>query len=67
MCADLGVGDPVTFSVPLRPGVSTGSAVARIGHAAWHEWHMRWREFADRHPTGVVIVRKPVSVQGVTV
>ncbi|MEV5706384.1 Wadjet anti-phage system protein JetD domain-containing protein [Actinoallomurus sp. NPDC052274] len=66
VCADLGVGDPVTFSVPLRPGVSTGSAVARIGHAAWHDWHMRWREFADRHPTGVVIVRKPVSVQGVT-
>ncbi|MFI0449163.1 Wadjet anti-phage system protein JetD domain-containing protein [Actinomadura sp. 6N118] len=66
LCADLGVGDPVSFSVPLRPGVSTGSAVARIGHAAWHEWHMRWREFTDRHPTGVVIVRKPVSVQGVT-
>lgn len=66
VCADLGAGDPVTFSVPLRPGVSTGSAVARIGHAAWHEWHMRWRRFADRHPAGVVIVRKPVSVQGVT-
>lgn len=66
VCADLGVGDPVTFSVPLRPGVSTGSAVARIGHAAWHEWHMRWREFADRHIAGVAIVRKPVSVQGVT-
>ncbi|TDB97140.1 Wadjet anti-phage system protein JetD domain-containing protein [Actinomadura sp. 7K534] len=64
VCADLGVGDPVTFSVPLRPGVSTGTAVARLGYAAWHEWHMRWREFADRHP-GVQIVRKPVSVQGV--
>ncbi|RAY11909.1 hypothetical protein DPM19_28515 [Actinomadura craniellae] len=66
VCADLGAGDPVTFSVPLRPGVSTGGAVARIGHAAWHEWHMRWRGFADRHPVGVVIVRRPVSVQGVT-
>lgn len=66
VCADVGVGDPVTFSVPLRPGVSTGSAVGRIGHAAWHEWHMRWREFADRHAASVVIVRKPVSVQGVT-
>ncbi|MFG2084796.1 MULTISPECIES: Wadjet anti-phage system protein JetD domain-containing protein [unclassified Spirillospora] len=66
VCADIGVGDPVTFSVPLRPGVSTGGAVARIGYAAWHEWHMRWREFADRHPTGVLIVRRPVSVQGVT-
>lgn len=66
VCADLGVGDAVTFAVPLRPGVSTGSAVARIGYAAWHEWHMRWRDFADRCPAGVVIVRKPVSVQGVT-
>jgi hypothetical protein len=46
--------------------VSTGSAVARIGHAAWHEWHMRWREFADRHPADGLIVRRPVSVQGVT-
>lgn len=66
VCADVGVGDPVTFSIPLRPGVSTGSAVARIGYTAWHKWHMRWREFTDRYPTGVVIVRKPVSVQGVT-
>ncbi|POM26382.1 hypothetical protein BTM25_07810 [Actinomadura rubteroloni] len=64
VCADL-AGDPVTFSVPLRPGVASGGAVARIGHAAWHEWHMRWREFADRHP-GVGIVRRPVSVQNVT-
>ncbi|MFC5180773.1 Wadjet anti-phage system protein JetD domain-containing protein [Actinomadura harenae] len=66
VCADLGVGGSVTFSVPLRPGVSTGSTIARIGHAAWHEWHMSWREFADRYPMGVLIVRKPVSVQGVT-
>ncbi|MFA1537844.1 Wadjet anti-phage system protein JetD domain-containing protein [Actinomadura monticuli] len=66
VCADLGAGEPVTFSVPLRPGVSTGSAVARIGYPAWHEWHMRWRDFAGRLPAGVQIVRKPVSVQGVT-
>ncbi|SPT51284.1 Uncharacterized protein conserved in bacteria [Actinomadura madurae] len=64
VCAELGAGEPITFSVPLRPGVSTGSAVARLGYPDWHEWHMRWREFADR--TGVLIVRKPVSVQGVT-
>ncbi|TDC69620.1 DUF3322 and DUF2220 domain-containing protein [Actinomadura sp. GC306] len=64
ICADFGAGDPVTFSVPLRPGVSTGTAVARIGYAAWHEWHMHWREFTDRHPD-VQIVRKPVSIQGV--
>ncbi|XRQ08797.1 Wadjet anti-phage system protein JetD domain-containing protein, partial [Actinomadura welshii] len=66
VCADLGVGDPVVFSVPLRPGVSTGSAVARLGYTAWHEWQRSWREFADRHPPGARIVRKPVSVQGVT-
>ncbi|RKS70976.1 uncharacterized protein DUF3322 [Actinomadura pelletieri DSM 43383] len=67
VCADLGSGDPVMFSVPLRPGVSTGTGVTRIGPEAWHEWHMSWREFADRdHPEGVVIVRKPVSVRGVT-
>ncbi|TDC80769.1 Wadjet anti-phage system protein JetD domain-containing protein [Actinomadura sp. 7K507] len=64
VCADAGA--PVTFSVPLRPGVSTGTAVARIGYSTWHEWRMDWRDFADRHPTGVQIIRKPVSVQGVT-
>ncbi|MEU5989245.1 Wadjet anti-phage system protein JetD domain-containing protein [Spirillospora sp. NPDC047418] len=58
--------EPVTFSVPLRPGVSTGSAVARIGYDAWHEWRMRWREFADRHPASNLIVRRPLPVQGVT-
>jgi hypothetical protein len=41
-------------------------AVARIGHAAWHEWHMGWREFTNRHRADVTIVRKHVSVQGVT-
>ncbi|RFU41216.1 hypothetical protein DZF91_13120 [Actinomadura logoneensis] len=66
VCAALGVGGPVTFSVPLRPGVSTGSAVARIGYRAWHEWHMRWREFAARHPVDALVVRKPLSVQGLT-
>jgi hypothetical protein len=65
VCADLGVGDPVVFSVPLRPGVSTGKAVEQLGHAAWHDWHMRWREFAGRLPAGVKIVRKAVTVRGV--
>ncbi|MGB3443671.1 MAG: Wadjet anti-phage system protein JetD domain-containing protein [Actinophytocola sp.] len=66
VCAELGVGERVTFSVPLRPGVSTGKAVEQIGHAAWHEWHMRWREFAGQLPVGVEIVCKTVSVRGVT-
>lgn len=66
LCAELGVGDPVTFTIPLRPGASTGSAVARIGYDDWNEWRMRWREFADQNPVDVLIVRKPLSVQGVT-
>ncbi|MFA1546069.1 Wadjet anti-phage system protein JetD domain-containing protein [Actinomadura chokoriensis] len=66
VCADLGGGDPVTFSVPLRPGVSTGGAVARVGYPAWYAWRMRWRELTDRQLAGVAIVRKPMSVQGVT-
>ena len=65
VCADLGVGDPVTFAVPLRPGVSTGKAVEQVGHAAWHEWHMQWREFASQLPTGIDLVRKTVTIRGV--
>jgi len=65
VCADLGVGDQVMFSVPLRPNVSTGKAVERLGYTAWHEWHMRWREFCDRLPTGVELVHKSVTIRGV--
>jgi hypothetical protein len=66
VCADLGVGDQVVFSIPLRPGVSTGKAAEQLGHAAWHAWHMRWREFASQLPTGVELVRKAVTIRGVT-
>jgi hypothetical protein len=55
----------VTFSVRLRPGVSTGTAVEQLGHAAWHDWHMRWRQFADRLPAGVELVRATVTIRGV--
>lgn len=65
VCADLGVGDQVTFSIPLRPGVRTGKDVERLGLAAWHDWRMRWREFADHLPAGVEIVRKAVTVRDV--
>ena len=65
VCAEHGVGSRVTFAVPLRPGVSTGSAVARLGYPAWDEWRRSWRTLADRHLAGVSIVHKPVSVQGV--
>lgn len=66
VCADFGVGGPVAFSIPLRPGVSTGKAVERVGHADWHHWHTRWREFADPLPAGAEIVAKKVTIQGVS-
>lgn len=66
VCAELGVGDQVVFSVPLRPGVKTGKAVEQLGHAAWHQWHMQWRDFSDQLPVGVEIVRKTVTIRGVT-
>ena len=65
VCAELGVGEQVAFSVPLRPGVSTGKTVEQLGHAAWHEWHMQWREFARQLPTGAELVRKTVTIRRV--
>ena len=65
VCAELGLGDRIVFSVPLRPGVSNGKDVERLGYATWHECHTRWREFADRLPTGVELVRKSVTIRGV--
>jgi hypothetical protein len=65
VCAELGIGDPVGFSVPLRPGVSTGRAVARLGYPAWHEWHVQWRRFCEHLPTGVDIVRRAVAIRGI--
>ncbi|XVV04905.1 hypothetical protein ACQPW3_05735 [Actinosynnema sp. CA-248983] len=66
VCADLGIGDKLAFSTPLRPGVSTGKAVEQLGHAAWHEWHMLWREYASLFPAGVELVRKAVTIRGVS-
>jgi len=65
VCAELDVGEHVMFSIPLRPGVSTGKAVEQLGHAVWHEWHMQWREFASQLPAGVELVRKTVTIRGV--
>ncbi|WP_020663074.1 Wadjet anti-phage system protein JetD domain-containing protein [Amycolatopsis benzoatilytica] len=65
VCAELGIGDQVTFTVPLRPGVSTGKAVEQLGHAAWHQWHMQWRTFSNQLPDGVELIRKAVTVQRV--
>ncbi|MEU4675138.1 Wadjet anti-phage system protein JetD domain-containing protein [Amycolatopsis sp. NPDC023774] len=65
VCAEHDIGDQVVFSVPLRPGVSTGKAVEQLGYATWHEWHMRWREFSDQLPAGVELVRKAVTIRGV--
>jgi hypothetical protein len=65
VCADLGVGDPVVFAVPLRPGVSTGKAVEQLGYGAWHEWHRQWCELSDQLPAGVELVPKAVTIRGV--
>jgi hypothetical protein len=67
ICSELGTGSPVTFSIPLRPGISTGKAVERFGYDAWHEWHTAWRAFETQHSTsveGVEIVRKPLTIRG---
>ena len=59
---------PATRSCsPFRsaPVCKTGKAVEQLGYAAWHEWHMRWREFYDRLPAGVELVRRAVTIRGV--
>jgi hypothetical protein len=38
--------------------VSTGKVVDQVGNSEWRDWHMRWRELADRLPTDAEIVRK---------
>ncbi|MCL7458254.1 DUF2220 family protein [Micromonospora sp. MSM11] len=65
VCAELGVGDRVVFSVRLRPGLRTGKAVEQLGHTTWHGWHMQWRDFSSQLPAGVEVVRTAVTVRGV--
>lgn len=69
ICADHGVGAPVTFSVPLRPSLSSGKAVEQIGYDRWHEWHTAWRTYETqeiRSTPGTEIIRKPVTIRSVT-
>jgi len=65
VCAELGIGESIVFSIPLRPGVSTNKNVEQLGHAAWHEWHMQWRHISERLPAGVELVRTAVTIRGV--
>lgn len=65
VCTGVNGGETVIFSVPLRPGVTTGKAVERLGYGVWHEWRMRWRDVADRLPHGVCLVHRTLSIQGV--
>lgn len=65
VCAEYGVGEPVTFSVPLRPGVGNGADVGRLGHGVWHEWTAAWRAFAENVPKGIRVEHKPVTIQRV--
>ncbi|BCJ46042.1 hypothetical protein GCM10010168_49900 [Actinoplanes ianthinogenes] len=53
------------FRVRLRPGVENGKDVERLGYAAWHGWHMQWRDLSSRLPDGVEVVRKPLTIRGV--
>ncbi|MFD4407708.1 Wadjet anti-phage system protein JetD domain-containing protein [Nocardia sp. NPDC058499] len=68
VCADYGTNGPIPFSVPLRPGLSSGKAIERAD-GSWYEWHTTWRSFdlrAIRKTAGVQIIRKPVTIHGVT-
>ncbi|WP_280462383.1 Wadjet anti-phage system protein JetD domain-containing protein [Nocardia carnea] len=68
ICADYGTDGPIHFSVPLRPGLSAGRAIERAD-GSWHDWHTAWRSFDLRtisRTAGVEIIRKPVTIQGVT-
>ncbi|MBF6126613.1 Wadjet anti-phage system protein JetD domain-containing protein [Nocardia brasiliensis] len=69
VCAERGNAAPATFSVPLRPGLSTGKSIRQIGYDLWHEWNAAWRAFDTQLISGavrVVIIRKPVTIRGVT-
>jgi hypothetical protein len=65
VCAELGVGDRVVFSVRLRPGMRTGKAVEQLGHTTWHGWHMQWRDFTRRLPAGVEVACTALTIRGV--
>jgi hypothetical protein len=65
VCAELGVGDRVMFSVRLRPGVRTGKAVEQLGYTTWHSWHMQWRGVCTRLPAGVEVVHTALTIRRV--
>ncbi|WP_436536385.1 Wadjet anti-phage system protein JetD domain-containing protein [Actinoplanes sp. HUAS TT8] len=65
VCAEFGDGEPVVFTVRLRPGVGTGKAVEQLGYATWHGWHMQWRDFSGRLPAGVQVIRNAMTIRGV--
>ena len=65
VCAEYGAEKPVTFSVPLRPGVGTVADAGRLGHDVWHEWTAAWRAFAETAPEGIRVEHKPVTIQRV--
>ncbi|MCA2213913.1 Wadjet anti-phage system protein JetD domain-containing protein [Jidongwangia harbinensis] len=65
VCTEIDTGARTVFSVHLRPGVKAGTAVERAGYTNWHEWHMQWRDFCDRLPAGIEVVRTRVTIRGV--
>ncbi|MGW1743475.1 Wadjet anti-phage system protein JetD domain-containing protein [Nocardia sp. NPDC001965] len=69
VCAEHDVGSPISFSIPLRPGLSTGKAVERFGYGRWHDWHTAWRTFDMQYlgdANDIRIIRKPMTIRGVS-
>ncbi|MBL0888137.1 hypothetical protein HGK34_17910 [Myceligenerans sp. I2] len=68
--AQRGAAPVFQASLRLRPGVSSGAAVARLGFGAWHDWRTAWDEAAAElgPPAGpeASVVSARVSVEGVT-
>lgn len=61
----VGAGDPFRVTVRLRPGVSTGAAVARLGFGPWHDWAESWRDVAAAHLPGVEVRSSRIVVERV--
>ena len=65
VCTEIDGGEPFRVAVRLRPGVSTGGAVARLGFGVWHDWVEDWRDVAAARLPGVDVVLRRVVVERV--
>ena len=67
VCAELEGGESYRVTIRLRPGVSTGAAVARLGFDVWYDWAEAWREVGVADLPGIEIVAQRVVVERVPV